>query len=64
MQHLRLEAHLVFARRGGFPTPPLQILAVPFFASGVCISLLLFHGARDANRLYAADLCSSALGAT
>ena len=39
------------------------LLAVPFFASGVCISLLLFHGARDANRLYAADLGSSALGA-
>ena len=39
------------------------LLAVPFFASGVCISLLLLHGARDANRLYAVDLISSALGA-
>jgi spermidine synthase len=39
------------------------LLAVPFFASGVCISLLLFHGAREANRLYAVDLVSSALGA-
>ena len=39
------------------------LLAVPFFASGVCISLLLFHGARDANRLYATDLVCSALGA-
>jgi hypothetical protein len=39
------------------------LLALPFFASGVCISLLLLHGAREANRLYAADLASSALGA-
>jgi spermidine synthase len=39
------------------------LLAVPFFASGVCISLLLFHGAREANRLYAVDLVCSALGA-
>ncbi len=39
------------------------LLAVPFFASGVCISLLLLHGARDANRLYAVDLICSALGA-
>lgn len=39
------------------------LLAVPFFASGVCISLLLYHGARDANRLYAVDLACSALGA-
>src|SRR5687767_12991311 len=31
------------------------LLAVPFFASGVCISLLLYHGAAEANRLYAAD---------
>src|SRR5215510_4652379 len=37
-------------------------LALPFFASGVCISLLLYHGARDANRLYGADLLGSALG--
>jgi hypothetical protein len=39
------------------------LLALPFFASGVCISLLLFHGAAEANRLYAADLVCSALGA-
>jgi len=39
------------------------LLAVPFFASGVCISLLLVHGAREANRLYATDLACSALGA-
>jgi spermidine synthase len=39
------------------------LLAVPFFASGVCISLLLYHGAAEANRLYAADLVCSALGA-
>jgi spermidine synthase len=39
------------------------LLTLPFFASGVCISLLLLHGAREANRLYAADLASSALGA-
>src|SRR5262245_25948969 len=39
------------------------LLAVPFFASGTCISLLLLHGARDANRLYAIDLGASALGA-
>lgn len=39
------------------------LLALPFFASGVCISLLLFHGAREANRLYAVDLVCSALGA-
>ncbi|MEN8182557.1 MAG: hypothetical protein ABFS46_08490 [Myxococcota bacterium] len=39
------------------------ILAVPFFASGVCISLLLQHGAAQANRLYATDLVSSAAGA-
>ena len=39
------------------------LLALPFFASGVCISLLLLHGARDANRLYAVDLISSAVGA-
>jgi len=39
------------------------LLALPFFASGVCISLLLFHGAQEANRLYAVDLSSSALGA-
>jgi hypothetical protein len=39
------------------------ILAVPFFASGVCISLLLQHGVAQANRLYATDLVSSAAGA-
>jgi spermidine synthase len=39
------------------------LLALPFFASGVCISMLLTHGAADANRLYAADLACSALGA-
>ena len=39
------------------------LLALPFFASGTCISLLLSHGAREANRLYAADLLCSALGA-
>jgi hypothetical protein len=39
------------------------LLAMPFFASGVCISMLLLHGAREANRLYAVDLISSALGA-
>jgi hypothetical protein len=39
------------------------LLALPFFASGVCISLLLRHGASEGNRLYAADLCCSALGA-
>lgn len=39
------------------------LLALPFFASGVCISLLLFHGAAEANRLYAADLICSAFGA-
>jgi hypothetical protein len=39
------------------------LLALPFFASGVCISMLLTHGAADANRLYAADLVCSALGA-
>jgi hypothetical protein len=39
------------------------LLALPFFGSGVCISLLLLHGAQEANRLYAADLASSALGA-
>src|SRR4029450_2839835 len=39
------------------------LLAVPFFGSGVCISLLLSHGAEDANRLYGIDLASSALGA-
>lgn len=39
------------------------LLALPFFASGVCISLLLAHGAREANRLYATDLACSALGA-
>jgi hypothetical protein len=39
------------------------ILAVPFFASGVCISLLLQHGAAQANRLYATDLIASAAGA-
>jgi spermidine synthase len=39
------------------------LLALPFFASGVCISILLTHGAADANRLYAADLVCSALGA-
>jgi spermidine synthase len=39
------------------------LLALPFFASGVCISLLLYHGAGEANRLYAADLTCSALGA-
>jgi hypothetical protein len=39
------------------------LLALPFFGSGVCVSLLLLHGAREANRLYAADLGSSALGA-
>ena len=39
------------------------LLALPFFASGVCISLLLLHGAQEANRLYAVDLISSALGA-
>jgi len=39
------------------------LLAVPFFASGICISLLLYHGASQANRLYAVDLISSATGA-
>jgi hypothetical protein len=39
------------------------LLAVPFFCSGVCISVLLLHGARQANRLYAADLTASASGA-
>jgi len=39
------------------------LLAVPFFCSGVCISLLLFHGAAHANRLYAVDLGASAAGA-
>lgn len=44
-------------------TAEYALLALPFFASGVCISLLLFHGAAQANRLYAADLGCSALGA-
>jgi len=39
------------------------LLAIPFFCSGVCISLLLFHGAAQANRLYAVDLGASAMGA-
>jgi predicted membrane-bound spermidine synthase len=39
------------------------LLAVPFFAAGVCIALLLLHGARESNRLYAADLGASATGA-
>jgi SAM-dependent methyltransferase len=39
------------------------ILAVPFFFSGACIALLLFHGARDSNRLYGTDLVASAGGA-
>ncbi|MEE9608838.1 MAG: hypothetical protein V3U03_13945, partial [Myxococcota bacterium] len=39
------------------------ILAAPFFCAGVCISLLLFHGSRQANRLYAMDLSASAAGA-
>lgn len=38
------------------------LLAVPFFASGVCISLLLLHGAARASRLYAVDLVASACG--
>ncbi len=39
------------------------LLALPFFASGVCIALLLSHGSAQANRLYAVDLISSAVGA-
>ena len=39
------------------------LLALPFFASGVCISLLLLHGAARSDRLYATDLICSALGA-
>ena len=39
------------------------LLTIPFFCSGVCISLLLFHGAAHANRLYAVDLGASATGA-
>jgi hypothetical protein len=50
-------------RSVGLVAPPFvgsileyALLAVPFFASGVCISVLLLHGAREASRLYAADL--------
>jgi SAM-dependent methyltransferase len=39
------------------------LLAIPFFSAGVCIALLLFHGARESNRLYATDLVASATGA-
>ncbi|MEN8161011.1 MAG: hypothetical protein ABFS41_13135, partial [Myxococcota bacterium] len=56
LQLLGLPAFLAIAVEYG-------LLAVPFFASGVCISLLLAHGAREANRLYATDLACSALGA-
>jgi hypothetical protein len=38
------------------------ILAAPFFCSGLAISLLLTRGAREVNRLYAADLLGAGLG--
>lgn len=38
------------------------VLAAPFFCSGLAISLLLSRGAREVNRLYAADLLGAGLG--
>ncbi|MGB5138142.1 MAG: hypothetical protein WBP29_06385, partial [Candidatus Zixiibacteriota bacterium] len=36
---------------------------IPFFFSGLFVSLILFHGARDISRLYFFDLAGAALGA-
>lgn len=38
------------------------VLAVPFFCSGLAISLLLSRGGREVNNLYAADLMGAGLG--
>jgi SAM-dependent methyltransferase len=38
------------------------VLAVPFFCSGLAIALLLTRGAREVNRLYAADLVGAGAG--
>lgn len=64
MQHIPFDPFslLVDRRQLVFMPAFCVVLSVPFFFSGMAISLLFTRGSSQVNRLYAADLCGAGLG--
>jgi len=64
MQHIPFDPFSIAVDRRQFLFMPiyLVVVALPFFCSGLGISLLLTRGAREVTRLYAFDLVGAGLG--
>jgi spermidine synthase len=64
MQQIPFDPFSIAVDRRQFLFMPiyLVVVALPFFCSGLGISLLLTRGARDVTRLYAFDLVGAGLG--
>jgi len=64
MQRVPIDPFSVAVERRQLLIMPAYFLlaALPFFCSGLAISLLLTRGSRDINRLYAVDLVGAGLG--
>jgi hypothetical protein len=64
MQHIPFDPFSIAVDRRQFLFMPiyLVVVALPFFCSGLGISLLLTRGVRDVTRLYAFDLVGAGLG--